>query len=151
MKIEELLEQERLIRQAISNRAGVLGLLLHQTVDHEALQAHHKHVTPVKPLSVKPSALPTAAGKNIADELTADSMEVEEEIPATVMAISQPKENSVPADSSIELDGLEQDDSKIPLTVVTVSVTEEADTAQSSTEHGYSRLHKGPSREHDYC
>lgn len=41
MKLDELIEQERNIRIAMSNRVGVLGLLLHQTVDHDPL-------TPIK-------------------------------------------------------------------------------------------------------
>ncbi|XP_014790125.1 CXXC-type zinc finger protein 1 isoform X1 [Octopus bimaculoides] len=41
MKLDELMEQERNIRIAMSNRVGVLGLLLHQTVDHDPL-------TPIK-------------------------------------------------------------------------------------------------------
>lgn len=35
MKVDELLEQERQVRAAMSNRAGVLGLLLHSTFNHE--------------------------------------------------------------------------------------------------------------------
>jgi COMPASS component SPP1 len=35
MKVDELLEQERQVRGAMSNRAGVLGLLLHSTFNHE--------------------------------------------------------------------------------------------------------------------
>lgn len=34
LKLDELLEQERLVRQAMTNRAGVLGLMLHSTYDH---------------------------------------------------------------------------------------------------------------------
>ena len=41
-----------MIRGAMANRASVLGLLLHQTVDHEAL-AKQSHQTPSKP-EVKP-------------------------------------------------------------------------------------------------
>ncbi|XP_052781695.1 CXXC-type zinc finger protein 1-like isoform X1 [Mya arenaria] len=37
MKIDELFEQERNVRFALSNRMGVLGLMLHQTVDHNPL------------------------------------------------------------------------------------------------------------------
>ncbi len=37
LKLDELLEQERNIRQAMFNRAGVLGLMLHQTLDHSLL------------------------------------------------------------------------------------------------------------------
>ena len=35
MKVDELLDQERQVRAAMSNRAGVLGLLLHSTYNHE--------------------------------------------------------------------------------------------------------------------
>lgn len=35
MLVDELLEQERHIRTAMSNRSGVLGLMLHQTIDHD--------------------------------------------------------------------------------------------------------------------
>merc|ERR1712029_780130 len=35
MKVDELLEQERQVRASMSNRAGVLGLLLHSTFNHE--------------------------------------------------------------------------------------------------------------------
>ncbi|XP_065350906.1 CXXC-type zinc finger protein 1-like [Cloeon dipterum] len=35
LKIDELIEQERQIRQAMSSRAGVLGLMLHSTYNHE--------------------------------------------------------------------------------------------------------------------
>lgn len=38
MKVDELLEQERMVKSAMSSRAGVLGLLLHSTYNHE-LQA----------------------------------------------------------------------------------------------------------------
>lgn len=38
MLVDELLEQERHIRMAMSNRAGVLGLLLHDTIDHDPLR-----------------------------------------------------------------------------------------------------------------
>lgn len=34
LKLDELLEQERMVRQAMTNRAGVLGLMLHSTYDH---------------------------------------------------------------------------------------------------------------------
>ncbi|XP_052283775.1 CXXC-type zinc finger protein 1-like isoform X2 [Dreissena polymorpha] len=37
MKIDELFEQERNVRFALANRMGVLGLMLHQTVDHNPL------------------------------------------------------------------------------------------------------------------
>ena len=46
MKIDELFERERHIRAAMTNRAGLMSLLLHQTVDHEALQ---KRSTPARP------------------------------------------------------------------------------------------------------
>ncbi|KAJ8046741.1 CXXC-type zinc finger protein 1 [Holothuria leucospilota] len=37
LKLDELLEQERTIRSAMSGRAGVLSLMLHQTIDHSLL------------------------------------------------------------------------------------------------------------------
>merc|ERR1711942_596135 len=37
MDLEDLYEEERTIRQAMASRAGVLGLMLHSTIDHEAL------------------------------------------------------------------------------------------------------------------
>ena len=38
MLLDDLFEQERNIRMAMANRAGVLGLLLHQTVDYDPLK-----------------------------------------------------------------------------------------------------------------
>lgn len=35
MKLDDLFEQERTIRTSMSNRAGVIGLMLHQTIDHD--------------------------------------------------------------------------------------------------------------------
>ena len=35
MKVDELIEQERAVKATMSNRAGVLGLLLHSTFNHE--------------------------------------------------------------------------------------------------------------------
>ena len=35
MKVDELLEQERAVKASMSSRAGVLGLLLHSTFNHE--------------------------------------------------------------------------------------------------------------------
>ena len=35
MKVDELLEQERAVKASMSNRSGVLGLLLHSTFNHE--------------------------------------------------------------------------------------------------------------------
>ena len=35
MKVDELLEQERQVRATLASRAGVLGLLLHSTFNHE--------------------------------------------------------------------------------------------------------------------
>lgn len=43
MKLDELFEQERNIRLAMSNRMGVLGLMLHQTIDHDPM-------TPMAPM-----------------------------------------------------------------------------------------------------
>ena len=37
MKLDELFEQERSVRLAMSNRMGVLGLMLHQTIDHDPM------------------------------------------------------------------------------------------------------------------
>ena len=36
-KLEELMEQEHKVRRAMTNRAGVLGLMLHQTIQHDPL------------------------------------------------------------------------------------------------------------------
>ncbi|XP_021573401.1 CXXC-type zinc finger protein 1-like [Carlito syrichta] len=38
-KLEELLEQERKVRTAMTNRAGLLALMLHQTIQHDPLTA----------------------------------------------------------------------------------------------------------------
>ncbi|XP_054280680.1 CXXC-type zinc finger protein 1-like [Macrosteles quadrilineatus] len=38
MKLDELVEQERQIRQRMSDRAGVLALMLHSTYDHEIME-----------------------------------------------------------------------------------------------------------------
>ncbi len=35
MKVDELIEQERQLKAAMSNRAGVIGLMLHSTFNHE--------------------------------------------------------------------------------------------------------------------
>ena len=35
MKVDELLEQERQVKASMSSRAGVLGLMLHSTFNHE--------------------------------------------------------------------------------------------------------------------
>jgi len=35
MKVDELIEQERVVKTSMSSRAGVLGLLLHSTFNHE--------------------------------------------------------------------------------------------------------------------
>lgn len=44
MKMDELLDQERQIKQAMSSRQGLLGLLLHSTFDHDmALRAAAKN------------------------------------------------------------------------------------------------------------
>ncbi|XP_064633225.1 CXXC-type zinc finger protein 1-like isoform X2 [Lineus longissimus] len=37
LKLDELFEEERNIRMAMASRAGVLGLMLHQTIDHDPL------------------------------------------------------------------------------------------------------------------
>lgn len=36
-KLEELVEQERKVRTAMMNRAGLLALMLHQTIQHDPL------------------------------------------------------------------------------------------------------------------
>ncbi|XP_039295471.1 CXXC-type zinc finger protein 1 [Nilaparvata lugens] len=38
LKIDELIEQERLIRQRMTDRAGVLALMLHSTYNHELME-----------------------------------------------------------------------------------------------------------------
>lgn len=35
MKLDDLFEQERNIRVSMAERAGVLSLVLHQTIDHD--------------------------------------------------------------------------------------------------------------------
>ena len=52
MKVDELLEQERQVRAAMSNRAGVLGLLLHSTFNHE-LEERLRHQRGVHNNSIK--------------------------------------------------------------------------------------------------
>merc|ERR1712183_1218927 len=37
MDLEDFYEEERTIRQGMASRAGVLGLMLHSTIDHDAL------------------------------------------------------------------------------------------------------------------
>ena len=37
LKLDELMEKERQTRQALASRAGVLGLMLHSTYNHEAM------------------------------------------------------------------------------------------------------------------
>ena len=37
INIDDLFEDERRIRTALANRAGVLGLVLHQTADHDPM------------------------------------------------------------------------------------------------------------------
>jgi len=44
LKLDELLEQERQCKQALTNRAGVLGLLLHSTFDHEVREKIQKQM-----------------------------------------------------------------------------------------------------------
>ncbi|XP_033115495.1 uncharacterized protein LOC117115702 [Anneissia japonica] len=41
LKLDDFIEQERTIRTAMSDRAGVLGLVLHQTIDHDMLAQVH--------------------------------------------------------------------------------------------------------------
>lgn len=36
-KLEELVEQEHKVRTAMTNRAGLLALMLHQTIQHDPL------------------------------------------------------------------------------------------------------------------
>lgn len=89
MKIDELFERERTIRAAMANRAGLLSLLLHKTVDHEALQAQAaKAMTPVKPdihtQGPRPTVMPKA-GRDLSQQLAAGN---EEGIPLTVSSLS---------------------------------------------------------------
>nr|CAD7441395.1 unnamed protein product [Timema bartmani]CAD7453742.1 unnamed protein product [Timema tahoe] len=42
LKIDELIEQERQLRHLLTNRAGVMALLLHSTFDHEGMEAIHR-------------------------------------------------------------------------------------------------------------
>ena len=37
LRMDELLEKERQIRQSMASRAGVLGLLLHSSFNHEVM------------------------------------------------------------------------------------------------------------------
>lgn len=37
LKLEELVEQEHKVRTAMKNRAGLLALMLHQTIQHDPL------------------------------------------------------------------------------------------------------------------
>ncbi|ESO87784.1 hypothetical protein LOTGIDRAFT_176884, partial [Lottia gigantea] len=37
MALDDLFEKERTIRMSMSNRMGVLGLMLHQSVDHDPM------------------------------------------------------------------------------------------------------------------
>lgn len=51
MKIDELIEQERQIKQAMSSRSGLLGLLLHSNFDHQMqakMQAQAAHQSKMK-------------------------------------------------------------------------------------------------------
>lgn len=43
LRLDDLLEQERNIRTAMTNRAGVLGLMLHQTIDHSLIRPVPQH------------------------------------------------------------------------------------------------------------
>lgn len=38
LKMDELLEKERQIRQSMASRAGVLALMLHSTYNHEVME-----------------------------------------------------------------------------------------------------------------
>jgi len=40
MKVDELIEQERQVKSAMSSRAGVMALLLHSTFNHEVVSVH---------------------------------------------------------------------------------------------------------------
>lgn len=97
MKIDELFERERHTRAAMSNRAGVLSLLLHQTVDHEAIAAsHHKIHTPLKSETRTPAvkSIPPAAGtaKNLSQSIGTNNKAHESvaSVPLTVRSISPP-------------------------------------------------------------
>ena len=55
LKLDELVEQERQVRLAMTNRAGVLGLMLHSTYDHEYAQKVAKRHQTTTTVSNKPS------------------------------------------------------------------------------------------------
>lgn len=44
LKLDALLDQERQCKQALTNRAGVLGLLLHSTFDHDLREKIQKQM-----------------------------------------------------------------------------------------------------------
>lgn len=102
MKIDELFERERHIRTAMANRAGVMSLLLHQTVDHDALAAsHHKIHTPLKSETRAPQTknIPTTvnAARNLSHQISSGGESASEEpaagtsnIPLSVGAVSPP-------------------------------------------------------------
>ncbi|XP_077301187.1 CXXC-type zinc finger protein 1-like isoform X2 [Arctopsyche grandis] len=48
LKIDELMEQERNIRCAMASRAGVLGLMLHSTYNHEVMEMITSNIQSVK-------------------------------------------------------------------------------------------------------
>nr|XP_054752147.1 CXXC-type zinc finger protein 1-like [Lytechinus pictus] len=43
LRLDDLLEQERNVKTAMTNRAGVLGLMLHQTIDHSLMRQVSSH------------------------------------------------------------------------------------------------------------
>lgn len=43
LRLDDLLEQERNVKTAMTNRAGVLGLMLHQTIDHSLMRQVPSH------------------------------------------------------------------------------------------------------------
>lgn len=65
MKIDELFERERLVRTAMANRASVMSLLLHQTVNHLELPQHKAHITPVRPAARPPTTPSTGSDRTV--------------------------------------------------------------------------------------
>ncbi|XP_067928352.1 CXXC-type zinc finger protein 1-like [Watersipora subatra] len=66
MKIDELLERERNTRMAMTNRAGLMSLLLHQTVDHEAFERMQASARPTAcPKSPEPTVNTAASSSTM--------------------------------------------------------------------------------------
>ena len=109
MKIDELFERERHIRAAMSNRAGVMSLLLHQTVDHDALAAsHHKIHTPMKsdPRAAQTKNIPTTVNtaRNLSRQISSggESGSEDTNIPLHVGAVSPPGSSSQQPSASVK-------------------------------------------------